>query len=120
MLDPRIIGGLILGWLLTLLAAYGFGHTKGYAAAEIACAKADASANATAITEWKAAVKAQQQEDATHRAADLKAQADATAALNTLQDRWMTMKLAVVKQAPPAKCDLSPAWVSAWNQGVTP
>ena len=120
MLDPRLIGGLALGWLLSLLAAFAFGHTKGYSAAELQCAKAETASNAKAITEWKAEVKAQQQEDAARRAADLKAQADATAALNTLQDRWMTMKLAVVKQAPPAKCDLSPAWVSAWNQGVTP
>lgn len=113
-----LYGGLAIGWLFSLLAAFAFGHTKGFSAADVQCAKADASANATAVTEWTKAAETQRKADADQRAADLKAQADSTAALSTLQDRWMAMKIGVIKQMPVGKCELSAPWVAAYNQGL--
>jgi len=118
MLDPRFIGGLVLGWLLSLLAAFAFGHTKGYAAAELACSKAETASNAKAITDWQAATQRQKADDAAQAEKDAEARKAATDALAAIQARFEGMKLAVVKMPPKGSCTLSPEWVQSYNGAV--
>lgn len=120
MLDPRIIGGLALGWLLSLLAAFAFGHTRGHAEAELDCAKAEIASNAKAITDWQAATQRQHAEDAAQAQKDAEASKAATEALAAVQQRFEAMKIAVVKMPPAGKCTLSPEWVQYFNQGSAP
>lgn len=120
MLDPRLIGGLVLGWALSLLAAYAFGHTKGHAEAELACAHAETTSNAKAIEDWQAATERQHAEDAAQAQRDAEARKAATEALAAVQQRFEAMKIAVVKMPPKGTCTLSPEWLSAFNQGSAP
>lgn len=120
MLDPRLIGGLVLGWALSLLAAFAFGHTRGHAEAELACSKAETTSNVKAIADWQAATQRQHAEDAAQAQRDADARKAATEALAAVQQRFEAMKIAVVKMPPKASCTLSPEWVQYFNQGSAP
>lgn len=116
-LQTYAIAGTAL--LALILGAFGYGDAKGHRSAQEACDAQQASGVAAALSEWQQRVQAQALADAAARAADQDRQKAASDQLQAIADKFSGIKLQVAKTQPPAKCELSPAWLNLYN-GVAP
>lgn len=112
--------GIIGAVLLALLAGTGaYGYDKGHRSAQEACEAQSAATLAASLSKWQEDRQAQDLRDSAAHAADAERQKAATDQLTSIAERFDKVKLSIVKVAPPAKCELSPAWIS-WFNGTNP
>lgn len=105
--------------LALILGAFGYGDVRGHRSAQEACEAQQASGVATAVSAWQQRAQSQSLADAAARSADQERQKAASDQLQAIADKFSGIKLQVAKTQPPAKCELSPAWLNLYN-GVTP
>lgn len=112
--------GILAGVLLALLAGSGaYGYSKGHRIAQEECEAHEATTLAASLQEWQQRAQSQSMADAAARSADQDRQKAASDQLQAIADKFSGIKLQVAKIQPPAKCELSPAWLNLYN-GVTP
>ena len=104
------IGLLGAGWYL---------HHKGYSDATALCQATNnaaiAESNAKAVQEWKDSTAAQAAKDDAKRKSDAEADAASAAKLQALIASGSAILAKIKANPPPAKCELSPAWVEQFN-----
>jgi len=105
--------------LALILGAFGYGNVRGHRSAQEVCAAHEATTLAASIQEWRQRAQSQSLADAAARSADQDRQKAASDQLQAIADKFSGIRLQVAKTQPPAKCELSPAWLNLYN-GVAP
>lgn len=105
--------------LALILGAFGYGDLRGHMSAQEACEAQSAATLAASLSKWQETRQAQDLRDSAAHAADAERQKAAADQLTSIAERFDKVKLSIVKVQPPAKCELSPLWLSIFN-GETP